>query len=139
MMEEPWRGFASDNYAGVHPQVLDRLADVNIGHQSAYGDDAVTARAADMVRDLFGQQAQFLPVFNGTGANVVSLQALTKRWQSVICSGSAHIHADEGGPRSPWQASSYGRCQRTMESCDPPTYKANALTWTSCTDPNQGR
>lgn len=97
MMEEPWRGFASDNYAGVHPQVLDRLADVNIGHQSAYGDDAVTARTADMVRDLFGQQAQFLPVFNGTGANVVSLQALTKRWQSVICSGSAHIHADEGG------------------------------------------
>ncbi len=96
-LEEPWRGFASDNYAGVHPEVLDAIAAVNVGHQSAYGDDNVTAKATDMVRDLLGEQAQFLPVFNGTGANVVALQSATARWQSVICSATAHIHADEGG------------------------------------------
>lgn len=97
MITEPWRGFASDNYAGVHPFVLDALADVNVDHQSAYGDDVVTARAIEMIRELFGPQADFYPVFNGTGANVVALQALTARWQSVICSATAHIHADEGG------------------------------------------
>jgi len=50
-----------------------------------------------MIKDLFGPAAEFYPVFNGTGANVVALQAMTARWQSVICSASAHIHADEGG------------------------------------------
>jgi threonine aldolase len=97
MIDQPWRGFASDNYAGAHPQVLEALADVNVGHQSAYGDDVVTARAADMIKDLFGSQATFYPVFNGTGANVVALQSVTDRWQSVIASATAHIHADEGG------------------------------------------
>ena len=97
MSDAPWRGFASDNYAGAHPQVIDALASVNAGHQRAYGDDAVTARATDMVRDLFGAQADFYPVFNGTGANVVALQSVTSRWQSVIASATAHIHADEGG------------------------------------------
>ena len=97
MIDQAWRSFASDNYAGIHPYVLEALAAANIDHQSAYGDDTVTKRATEMVRDLFGANADFYPVFNGTGANVVALQALTERWQSVICSGSAHIHADEGG------------------------------------------
>lgn len=97
MTNEAWRGFASDNYAGVHPAVLDALAAVNVGHQPAYGADDVTAHATDMIRDLFGGDAQFFPAFNGTGANVVALQSVTHRWQSVICSQSAHIHADEGG------------------------------------------
>ncbi len=97
MIEQPWRGFASDNYAGVHGAVLEAISRANIDHQSAYGDDTVTAQAASLIQDMFGSQARFLPVFNGTGANVVALQSLTERWQSVICSGSAHIHADEGG------------------------------------------
>lgn len=97
MIDQPWRGFASDNYAGMHPEVLAAISAANVDHQSAYGDDVVTARAAGMVKELFGQQAEFLPVFNGTGANVVALQALTHRWQSVVCAESAHIHADEGG------------------------------------------
>lgn len=52
--EEPWRGFASDNFAGVHPEVLDVIESVNVGHQSAYGDDTVTALATSMIRDLLG-------------------------------------------------------------------------------------
>lgn len=97
MISEPWRGFASDNYAGMHPQVLEAMQAANVDHQSSYGDDVVTAQAASMIRELFGDQAEFLPVFNGTGANVVALQALTQRWQAVVCAESAHIHADEGG------------------------------------------
>lgn len=92
-----WRGFASDNYAGIHPEVLEALARANAGHQVAYGDDEVTAALRDAVKDRFGTQAEVFPVFNGTGANVVALQAMTKRWEAVICATSAHVNVDEGG------------------------------------------
>ena len=92
-----WRGFASDNYAGVHPEVLAKLVQVNEGHEIAYGDDTVTAQFNDLVKKLFGPKAVGFPVFNGTGANVVALQAALKRWEAVICVETAHIHADEGG------------------------------------------
>lgn len=91
------RGFASDNYAGVHPAVMAAMADVNHGHEVAYGEDSVTERFDEVVRELFGQNAVGFPIFNGTGANVVALQAATKRWEAVICASSAHIHVDEGG------------------------------------------
>ena len=91
------RGFASDNYAGVHPAVLQAIAAENEGHEIAYGEDSVTARFDELVKDLFGPNAIGFPVFNGTGANVVALQAATKRWEAVICAESAHINMDEGG------------------------------------------
>ena len=91
------RGFASDNYAGVHPAVLKAIAAENEGHEIAYGEDSVTARFDELVKELFGPNAVGFPVFNGTGANVVALQAATKRWEAVICAESAHINMDEGG------------------------------------------
>lgn len=91
------RGFASDNYAGVHPSVLAAIAAENEGHEIAYGEDSVTARFDALVKDLFGPNAVGFPVFNGTGANIVALQAATKRWEAVICAESAHINMDEGG------------------------------------------
>ena len=91
------RGFASDNYAGVHPAVMARMAEVNQGHQVAYGDDTETARFQEIVKELFGKNAVGFPVFNGTGANVIALQSAVKRWEAVICVESAHIHMDEGG------------------------------------------
>ncbi len=92
-----WRGFASDNYAGVHPEIMAAIASVNDGHEIAYGEDSVTARLDAMVQAEFGSQALAFPVFNGTGANVVALQACMQRWEAVIAAESAHINADEGG------------------------------------------
>ena len=91
------RGFASDNYAGIHPEIFAAMAKVNHGHQPAYGDDEVTAELETRMREHFGDQAQVFPVFNGTGANVVALQSLTRRWEAVICAQTAHINVDEGG------------------------------------------
>lgn len=91
------RGFASDNYAGVHPEVLAALAEANGGHQIAYGEDAYTARLAEVMAGHFGDQAEIFPVFNGTGANVLSLQALLPRWGAVVCAETAHINCDENG------------------------------------------
>ena len=91
------RGFASDNYAGVHPEVLAALALANGGHQVAYGEDAYTENLQGIIRGHFGATAEAFPVFNGTGANVVALQAVTDRWGAVVCAESAHINVDEGG------------------------------------------
>ncbi len=91
------RGFASDNYSGVHPEVLDAIVAANGGHQSSYGADRYTERLQAVVRGHFGERAEAFPVFNGTGANVTALQAILPRWGAVVCAKTAHINVDEGG------------------------------------------
>lgn len=91
------RGFASDNYAGVHPEILDAIAAANEGHQIAYGEDVYTARLHEVFAEHFGDGVQVFPVFNGTGANVVGLQSMIPRWGAVVCAKTAHINTDEAG------------------------------------------
>lgn len=90
-------GFASDNYSGIHPEVLTAIGAENEGHEGAYGADGVTARLQEVFRHHFGDAAEAFPVFNGTGANVVGLQSMLPRWGAVIAASTAHIHTDEGG------------------------------------------
>ncbi|MDH6532037.1 threonine aldolase [Aurantimicrobium minutum] len=90
-----WRGFASDNYAGVHPRVLEALAAVNGGHQIAYGEDVYTEHLHQVMTTHFGIDIEVFPVFNGTGANVLSLQSMLPRWGGVICAQTAHVNNDE--------------------------------------------
>ncbi|MDQ4137356.1 MAG: low specificity L-threonine aldolase [Actinomycetota bacterium] len=92
-----FRTFASDNYSGVHPEVLAALAAANGGHQVSYGEDVYTERLQEVLRQHFGRQAEVFPVFNGTGANVVALTSMLPRWGAVISTGTAHIHTDEAG------------------------------------------
>ena len=92
-----FRGFASDNYSGVLPEVLEALALVNGGHQKAYGADVYTQALGELAREQFGAGASIYPVFNGTGANIVSLDLVTPRWGAVVCARSAHINVDECG------------------------------------------
>ncbi len=91
------RGFASDNYSGIHPEVLAAIAEANDGHQGAYGSDVYTARLQEVVRAHFGEASEAFPVFNGTGANVTGLQSMLPRWGAVIAASTAHINVDEGG------------------------------------------
>ncbi len=91
------KGFASDNNAGAHPEVLAALAEANAGHATAYGDDPWTARAEELLRAHFGEQAVSYLVFNGSAANVLCFRALCRPWQSVICTAQAHVNVDEGG------------------------------------------
>jgi threonine aldolase len=89
--------FASDNYAGAHEEVLAAVAAANRGYAVSYGEDEWTARFGEVARRHFGEQCEAYPVFNGTGANVVALQALLPKWGGVICAEGAHIATDEGG------------------------------------------
>ncbi|MEO6309951.1 MAG: low specificity L-threonine aldolase [Leifsonia sp.] len=91
------RGFASDNYSGIHPQILEAIATANGAHQIAYGDDVYTARLTEVFVSHFGEGIEAFPMFNGTGANVTGLQSMVPRWGAVICATTAHINSDEGG------------------------------------------
>lgn len=77
--------------------MLVALAEANVGHVPAYGGDPWTGRLQELGNELFGAHAEVFPVFNGTGANVLSLQAAVPRWGAVICAETAHINCDETG------------------------------------------
>ena len=91
------RDFASDNNAGVHPEVMAAIAAANVGHVRAYGDDPVTEAAVGKLREHFGEQTEAFFVFGGTGANVLGLKAITEPHHAVLCASSAHIYRDECG------------------------------------------
>ena len=96
MTDHP-RGFASDNFAGVHPDVLAAVAEANDGHAPAYGEDPWTAATGELFRHHFGEQASAFPVFNGSAANVLSLLATARPFEAVICPTTAHMNVDECG------------------------------------------
>jgi threonine aldolase len=91
------REFASDNTAPAHPAVLEAMTAANHGPAHAYGADAWTAKAVAWFRDQFGGETTVFPVWNGTGANVVSLRILTRPYHAVLCTAHSHIHVDECG------------------------------------------
>jgi threonine aldolase len=91
------RGFASDNYSGIHPEILAAIAAANEGHQIAYGEDDYTARLQEVFAEHFGEGVEAFPVFNGTGANVTGLQSMLPRWGAVVAASTAHINVDEQG------------------------------------------
>lgn len=91
------RGFASDNNAGVHPQILKAMTSANEGHVIAYGDDPYTQKAEAEIRKIFGEEAESFFVFIGTAANVLGLSSITQPYHAVICPDTAHIHVDECG------------------------------------------
>jgi threonine aldolase len=89
------RTFASDNYAGVLPEIMDALQRANVGHASSYGADEFTARAIDKFKTLFGQEIEVFFAYNGTGANVLGLSSMMQSFNSILCSELAHINVDE--------------------------------------------
>ena len=94
---KPKRSFASDNNAGVHPNVMEAIAAANDGHVVAYGDDPYTDEAVRLFREQFGKDVDIYFVFGGTGANVLGLKAVTDPHHAIICAETAHINVDECG------------------------------------------
>ena len=91
------RRFASDNNAGVHPEMIDAVRAANDGHVIAYGDDPFTSRAVKLFQKHFGRDVTVYFVFGGTGANVLGLKAMTKSYQAIVCAETAHVNVDECG------------------------------------------
>lgn len=89
------KAFASDNYSGVHPEIMEALVRANVDHMGSYGNDEITTRTKKLFEKIFGDGIEVLFVYNGTGANVVGLSALTRSYNAIICSDLAHINVDE--------------------------------------------
>ena len=87
--------FASDNYSGVHPAIMQALLQANEGHAASYGADEYTAAAIAQFRKYFGSDTQVFLVYNGTGANIMGLSILTRSFNSILCAELAHINVDE--------------------------------------------
>lgn len=91
------RGFASDNNAGVHPEILKEIESANTGHVLGYGSDPYTVKAAKLFKEHFGKVTEVYFVFTGTAANTLGLCGVTQPWNSIITAFSAHIEQDECG------------------------------------------
>jgi threonine aldolase len=91
------RGFASDNNAGVHPEILAEINSVNTGHVTGYGSDKYTEEAINVFKEHLGSSAEIFFVFTGTAANVLGLTSITRSWNSIITASTAHIEQDECG------------------------------------------
>ena len=94
---KPSRSFASDNNAVIHAEALEAIRRSNEGHVVGYGDDPYTESAVAKFREHFGEDVSVFFVFNGTAANVLSLQALTRPYHAVLCPELSHIYTDECG------------------------------------------
>lgn len=92
------KGFASDNWSGVSPEIMDALNSVNKNHHPAYGEnDSLLDQSQEVFRKHFGPNSKTFFVYNGTGANVLAVQQLLRSWEAVVAPHSAHLNEDEGG------------------------------------------
>jgi threonine aldolase len=91
------RGFASDNNAGIHPDILKEIIAANTDHAIGYGSDIWTEKALKVFKEQLGSQTETFFVFTGTAANVLGLTSVTRSWHSVITASSAHMEQDECG------------------------------------------
>ncbi len=97
MPAAPEASFASDNTAGVAPEVMEALVAANTPAAMAYGADRWSAQLTERFTELLNQPVEVLTCWGGTGANVVGLASILQPWQAVICTESAHIVTDECG------------------------------------------
>lgn len=91
------RGFGSDNFSGVLPEVFKALEEAAFGHEHSYGEDTYTEKAVRDFKKVFGEDIDVYFVYNGTGANILSLSAFTHSYNAIICAETAHINVDECG------------------------------------------
>jgi len=91
------RSFASDNNSGVHPLVMQAITRANQDHALGYGSDPWSEEAVRKLKEVFITECEPLFVFNGTGSNIISLQLITKPFNSILCADTAHIFVDECG------------------------------------------
>jgi threonine aldolase len=89
--------FGSDNHSGAAPEIIEAIIEANSDFQVAYGDDDYTKKAVQTFKKILGESAIPFFVFNGTGANILALKALTNTFNSILCPESAHINVDECG------------------------------------------
>ncbi len=89
--------FASDNWAGAAPEVMQAVLRANDGYAPAYGGDALSAHAADLFAQVFGRAAGVYFTPSGTASNALCMAALARPGGLIFCADTAHILTSEHG------------------------------------------
>jgi threonine aldolase len=89
--------FASDNAAGIAPDIVAAIARANDSAVLAYGRDPWTRRVEQRFAELFEHEVAVFLVATGTAANALALAHLAPPWGAVLCHAEAHIAIDECG------------------------------------------
>ncbi|RLD40134.1 MAG: threonine aldolase [Bacteroidetes bacterium] len=91
------RSFASDNWSGVCPEIMQALVEVNADHNPAYGEleDPANKAAIEKFKSHFGENISVFFVYNGTAANVLGVGQLMHSYHAVVTAKTAHINEDE--------------------------------------------
>lgn len=87
--------FSSENFAGVHEQIMDALISANVDNLPSYGNDRLTQDTIVLFKEIFGKDIEVFFTFNGTGANNFGLSCMLEKHHSVFCSDVGHLYVDE--------------------------------------------
>lgn len=89
--------FASDNWAGVHPRIAQRLTREAGGFSAAYGASELDSRIEERFNELFEREVSVYFVGTGTAANSLALAAVNRPGGVSFCHREAHMIEDECG------------------------------------------
>ncbi len=89
--------FASDNYAGAHPHIIDAVVRCNSCFAPSYGEDELTREVEKQISELFEHECAVFLVGTGTAANALALSAICPPYGAIYCHPDAHINTDECG------------------------------------------
>ena len=89
--------FASDNTAGMAPEILAALSTANTGYAYGYGNDEWTRRVEQRFTEIFEKEVAVFLVPTGTVANALALAHVTPPWGAVLCHAESHVATDECG------------------------------------------
>jgi threonine aldolase len=89
--------FASDNTAGIAPEILAAIGKANSGYALGYGNDAWTARVERRFAEIFEREVAVFLVPTGTVANALAIAHMAPPWGAVLCHAESHIATDECG------------------------------------------
>ena len=90
--------FDCDYNNGIHPALLQRLAEVNGEYSGTYGFDAFSDSAKAKIREACGDpSADIFFLAGGTQTNSTVIDSLLKPWQGVVAAESGHINVHEAG------------------------------------------
>ena len=88
--------FASDNGGPVHPAIMDALNAANVGYTMPYGAEAQMEAVRTALRQTFeAPEAAIYLLTSGTAANALILATLAEPFETIFCTGEAHVFGDE--------------------------------------------
>lgn len=91
--------FASDNWTGAAPEIIDAIARANEGQAPSYGGDELTKKAKARISETFERDCAVYFVATGGAANGLALSVLSPPYGMILCHEESHVQMDEcAGP-----------------------------------------